>query len=71
MVARADQHLRLHQLGRLGAQHLADAQRQRFEPAQRAQGLGLEVEDVLQARGERGVGDIGNGGDSEGHGFVK
>jgi len=62
MVGRAHQHLRRVQRGRLAAQDQAQAQHQFLQPAQGAQGLGLVVDQELQALGQRCVvqgGDYG------------
>jgi hypothetical protein len=52
VVTRADQHLGLAQLGRFAAQDQAQLQRQRLQSAQRAQGLSLAVDLVLQPGSE-------------------
>ena len=61
MVARTHQHLGRMQHGGFGAQDHAQAQRQALQQAQRAQRLGLVVNDVLQAVGQRGIMQVSNG----------
>ena len=61
MVARAHQHLGGVQHRGFGAQDHTQAQRQALQQAQRSQGLGLVVNDVLQAVGQRGIMQVSNG----------
>ena len=61
MVARAHQHLGGVQHRGFGAQDHAQAQCQALQQAQRAQGLGLVVNEVLQAVGQRGIMQVSNG----------
>ena len=61
MVARAHQHLGGVQHRGFGAQDHTQAQRQALQQAQRSQGLGLVVNEVLQAVGQRGIMQVSNG----------
>ena len=56
------------QHGHFAAQGHADALRQAFDLAQRTDRLGLVVQQVLQARSQRGLDDVVDGGNGEGHG---
>ena len=67
VVARAHQHLRVAQARGLAAQHQPDLQRQRLQAPERAQGLGLAVQLVLQALRQRGVVEVLQGFDHHGH----
>jgi hypothetical protein len=62
VVGREDQHLRLLQQRPVLSQDAGDAQRQRFQPSQCAQRLGLAVYGVLHALGERSVSQRSDGG---------
>jgi hypothetical protein len=61
VVGCEDHHLRLHQGWRLALQDLAKLQGQGFDATQGAQGLGLVVDEVMQALGERGRLQVGQG----------
>ncbi|MNW03361.1 hypothetical protein D3C71_1992850 [compost metagenome] len=65
MVARTHQHLGGMQHRGFGAQDHAQTQRQALQQAQRPQGLGLVVNDVLQAVGQRGIMQVSNGWNCE------
>ena len=67
MVAGAHQHLRIAQARGLAAQHQPDLQGQRLQAPERAQGLGLAVQLVLQALRQRGVVEVLQGFDRHGH----
>ena len=74
MITSKHHHLRLLQHWGGAAQNLADLQRQVFDAAQRAQGLGLVVQYGLQGLGQSGgvdVSQLGNGGVHGVGGFYK
>jgi hypothetical protein len=68
MVACKDEHLRLLQPGRFGAQDLPQLERQVFKAPERAQRLGFVVQLVLQGLGEQRIGEVGKSGQVDAHG---
>ncbi|MDT4861481.1 hypothetical protein FQZ97_960870 [compost metagenome] len=71
VVAGEHHELRALELGRFRAEDQTDALGQRLEAAERAERLGLVVQLVLQALGQCGLRDVGDGGKGVGHGRLQ